>query len=157
MILAHLVLYNEMCECNHELSVVINNASQPSCGKVMFSVVCVLVCLSPWVPCHQYLWSIGPHNIGTPLTLVPSLCRDFPDSALAFLYRDPLVPASSVQGPPFPSPRPALLVVTSGGQDWRPLQTYSLEDTPANDIWWSKPDLFQLVTARNEVGARLRF
>ena len=41
---------------------------------------------------------------------------------------------------PLPSgPSPSLpLLVKSGGQDWRPLQTCSSEKLPANNIWWPR-------------------
>ena len=51
---------------------------------------------------------MGRHCPGTPL-------------ALSFLYRDSLTKTLS------PSP----LIVTSGGQDWRSVQTCTLEDPPA--------------------------
>ena len=38
---------------------------------------------------------------------------------------------------PTPSPLDiSPLLLTSGGQHWRPLQTCSLEDPPRSDIWW---------------------
>ena len=52
----------------------------------------------------------------------------------------------NIQGPPSPAPplctgtffapAPALLLVTSGGEDQRPIQTCSLEDPPGADIRW---------------------
>ena len=47
---------------------------------------------------------------------------------LTSLYRDPPPDVGThCAGTP---------VVTSGGQDWRPVQTYSLEGPHSTDIWW---------------------
>ena len=56
-----------------------------------------------------------PHHTGTPPAL---LCTGTP---------------LSVQGSPGSQP---LLVVTSGGLEWRPAQTCSLEDALGVDTWW---------------------
>ena len=46
----------------------------------------------------------------------------------ASLYRDPLPDVGThCTGTP---------VMTSSGQDWRPVQTYSLEGPLSADIWW---------------------
>ena len=77
------------------------------------------------VSCDQYPWCIGPHLTGTPnspgpLDLVPH-------------YRD-----SHLQLCPHTWDLTILLflLVTSGPQNWRPIQTYSLEDPTSAGIWW---------------------
>ena len=73
-----------------------------SCGKVMFSHLCV--CLSTGLcPCDHYPWCIGSHCTGN---LHPSLFK------LWTSWDWPHLPPS---GTP--------MLVTSGGYDWRPVQT----------------------------------
>ena len=87
---------------------------QQSWRKVIFSVMCVCQSVFPqWWITHDALNSsdmlklvqLGPHCRETPLTPVPSVQR----------------PLAQTQ--PF-------LLMTSGGQDWIPVQTCSLERTP---------------------------
>ena len=67
------------------------------------------VCLfTQWAPCDYYPWWIGSHHTGNPNPTSPS---PNPTQAL------PALPALP-------------LVLTSGGQAWRPVQTCSLEDPP---------------------------
>ena len=85
---------------------------QRSCGKVIFSVVSVLI-----LPggeglflCDHYPWCITPHHTETcppPQSQLPLCTGTPPDLSL---------------------------LVTSGGQDWRPVQTCSLED-PHYQCW----------------------
>ena len=75
---------------------------QRNCGKVMFSVLPVSVCLG-----DHYPRCIRSHHKGNLRLWAP-------------LYRA----------------QPGPLVMTSGGQDGRPVQTCSLEDPPGHDIWW---------------------
>ena len=97
-------------------------ASQLSCGKVVFSLVCVCVCVCPqgWVPCDHYLGNIGPHCTGpTPPPDIGPHCTGTPTPPCEHgtsLYRNP-----------------HLLLVTSGGNQWRSVQTVHFR-TPPVDI-----------------------
>ena len=78
--------------------------------------MCLSVCLfTVGSQCDYYPWCLWPHHTGTPPAL---LCTGTP---------------LSVQGSPGSQPP---LVVTSGGLEWRPVQTCSLEDAPDVDTWW---------------------
>ena len=85
--------------------------SRQNCGKVMLSVMCVCQSVFPqgWIT-HDAFNSSDMFNLD--LTVQRPHWPQFP------LYRDPL-----------PQTQPFLLM-TSGGQDWIPVQTCSLERTP---------------------------
>ena len=90
-------------------------ARQRSCGKVMYSQVCVSV--DRGLPCGCYPWCIGPHCTGF-LALSPR-------HQTWSLGSNPTTPRhQSWDSQPIP------LLVSSGGPHWRPVQTCSLEDTP---------------------------
>ena len=97
------------------------------------------------VPCDHYPWCIGPHH-----TVYPPLYRN--SLGPPPLYRDP--PGQGPIGPclwhlvaktgdlfKLPHLRTSLLLVTSGGQDWRPTEACSLEPHPPRaEIWWLDTD-----------------
>ena len=91
-------------------------ARQWSCGKVIFSVISVR---------QSVIWSRRGWG---PMWPLPLPLQEPSSAHGTSLYRTPQYQS---QSHPF-------LVVTSGGQDWRPVQACLLEDPPPTsaDIWW---------------------
>ena len=89
----------------------------------VFTRVCVCVCVCPegWVPCDHYLGNIGPHCTGpTPPPDIGPHCTGTPTPPCGHgtsLYRNPHT-----------------LLVTSGGNQWRSVQTVHFR-TPPVDIY----------------------
>ena len=86
-----------------------------SCHLATSQPVMSIILLGGGSTCDYYPWCIGPHCTGLPLCTQPQLCPH------------------PVQGP-----GPLPLLVTSGGQDWIPIQTCALEDLTVQvpSQWW---------------------
>ena len=94
-------------------------AHQRNCGNVIFSRLSV---------CHSVAEREGT------MWPLPMMHWTSPYSISSFV-QELSWPSPFVQGSTWPGPHRSLLV-TSGGQDWGPVQTSSLEDlTPASDTW----------------------
>ena len=78
------------------------------------------------VPYDHYPWCIRPHGYKPP----PPPPRPQPSTLWILDIGNPL-------------PAPVPLVMTSDGvQDWRPVQTCSLENLSTDDIWWSRLEIY---------------
>ena len=90
------------------------------CKGNEFSRICLLVSSSvqggPMWPLPMMYWTSLYRN--------PPLALQLPTHAGSHQTRTPS------PGPSFP------LLVTSGGPDWRLVQTCSLDEPPGADIWW---------------------
>ena len=97
------VMLIPIAHCSHQVRSWYLPPNQQSCMKVMFSVVSVCQSLCPrgWVLCDHYPWCIGSHCTG-PLPQTSDL-----------------VPQTW-----------APLLVTLGGDHWKPVQAYSFDDLP---------------------------
>ena len=96
---------------------IVITAHQQSCGKVMFSVISVCPSFCQWgVPCDHYPWCIRAHHRNSLARYFTGLWISLyrPSGHGTALYRDP---------PAHPE------LMTSGGQDWRSVQTCSSEDS----------------------------
>ena len=87
----------------------------------MFSIMSVCDYVHTWAYCDHYSWCIGPHYTGTPYPIFPldmgPQCTGtpvLPPEHMTALCRDQLL-------------------VICGGQEWRPVQTFSLE--APNQYW----------------------
>ena len=83
------------------------------------------------VPCDYYPWCIGPHHTGTPPHHT-GIPWPKPCTLLVTSGDQDWRPVQTCLHTEPPHP----LAVTSGGQDQRLVQTCSLEDPINADIWW---------------------
>ena len=103
----------------------------------IFSCVCSSFCPQgdPMWPLPMLHWTSPYRN--------PSACPH------AHFQTWDMEPHCIVTHPPPPDPASldmgpccTRILVTSGGQDWIPVQTCPPEDPPSRDIWWSRPETF---------------